>query len=58
MENKTIFLRDFSSGASAKIKENKNGSAILTVSIAGSRYLKKEYKNVKSAKSAWYRLCN
>lgn len=55
-KNKKWFSRDPSSGASASVTELYDGSAILKTWIAGKRSSKK-YKNVKSAKNAWYRMC-
>lgn len=52
------YLNDFQSGATASITEHRDGTATLRISINGSRYSKKEYKSVKSAKAAWYRFCN
>jgi len=50
------YLKDFSSGATGCVKINADGSASLSVSIAGKRIWNKQYKNQKSALSAWYRL--
>jgi len=51
------YLKDISSGATASITEHRDGSATLVTMIGGKR-TRKKYKNVKCAKSAWYRLCN
>ena len=50
------YYKDFC-GATASITEHRDGTATLVVYAGGKRTTKK-YKNVKSAKSAWYRLCN
>lgn len=48
------YYRDFC-GVTAKITEHNDGTATLKVSTNKKA---KKYKNVKSAQSAWYRLCN
>ena len=50
------YYKDFC-GATASITEHRDGTATLVVCAGGKRTTKK-YKNVKSAKSAWYRFCN
>lgn len=50
------YYRDFC-GATASIKDNKDGTATLTMMCCGKR-TRKVYKNRKSAYAAWYRYCN
>ena len=52
----TKYYKDFC-GATASIKEHRDGTATLTVCICGKK-TRKTYKNFKSAYGAWYRYCN
>lgn len=47
--------RDFT-GVTASITDRRDGTAILTINAGGKRKTK-QYKNRKSALSAWYRNC-
>ena len=44
-------------GVTASIKDNKNGTATLTIYCNGIRKTKK-YKNRKTAVAMWHRFCN
>lgn len=48
------YYKDY--GVTASIKDNKDGTATLTIAC-GSKKTRKVYKNRKSAYVAWYRYC-
>lgn len=50
------YHKDFT-GVTASIKDNKNGTATLTIYYNGIRTTKK-YKNRKTAVAMWRRFCN
>ena len=54
----TKYYRDASSGVSASITERRDGTAVLRTSIKIDGRKTRNYKNFKSAYTAWYRMTN
>lgn len=52
----TRYYKDFSSGATASITEKKDGTATLTVCIAGKKK-RTTHKTANAAYQAWNRKC-